>query len=141
MAMSDLDLLSQVCQSYRHLLDSFMNEVDTHRAQGMLLCRLYNQDGITQSEIGEQLCIQGATATSMLQRMEEAGLVIRRRDEQDNRLVRVYLTEAGRKKEQDIHAQFHKLESAIFEGIPEEDRETLRRLLAVMITNMAGTLG
>jgi DNA-binding MarR family transcriptional regulator len=51
-----------------------------HRAQALLLCRLYVQDGITQSGIGNQLSVQGATVTYMLQRIEECGLVTRRRD-------------------------------------------------------------
>jgi predicted CoA-binding protein len=42
--------------------------------------------------------VQGATITNMRQRMEESGLVRRRRDPEDNRLVRVFLTRAGRKK-------------------------------------------
>ena len=38
--------------------------------------------------------------------MEEAGLVPRRRDLDDNRLVRVYLTDAGRQMERAITEQF-----------------------------------
>jgi hypothetical protein len=58
-----------------------------HWAQATLLCRLFVRNGMTQSEIAEQLSVQGATVTGMLQRMEEAGLVARRRDTEDNRLV------------------------------------------------------
>ena len=41
-----------------------------HRAQAKVLCRLYVQDGMAQSEIGGQLSVQCATVTNMLQRME-----------------------------------------------------------------------
>jgi DNA-binding MarR family transcriptional regulator len=114
-----------------------MDQIDMHRAQAALLCRLFNQDGLTQSELADQLSVQGATVTNMLQRMEETGLVSRRRDDDDNRLVRVSLTEAGRERERAITDQFVKLEHAVFEGISDDDRARLRQLLHQMLHNMS----
>jgi MarR family transcriptional regulator, organic hydroperoxide resistance regulator len=133
---ADWQLLAQVSQVFRSLSDSFMDQVDMHRAQAILLCTLKAQDGMSQSEIAEQLSVQGATITNMLQRMEEANLVLRRRDPDDNRLVRVYLTDAGREKELAISEQFQQLEAKIFEGMTEEDQKTLRRLLMQLLGNM-----
>src|SRR5690349_15547819 len=113
----DWQLLAQVSQLFRTLSDTFMDQVDMHRAQAMLLCTLRERDGMSQSEIAEQLSVQGATITNMLQRMEEAGLVLRRRDPDDNRLVRVYLTDSGREKEAAINEQFKQMEAKLFEGM------------------------
>src|SRR3978361_479719 len=90
--IADWELLAQFSQAYRSLSDANMDLIDMHRAQATSLCKLFMQDGMTQSEIAQQLSVQGATVTDMLQRMEDAGLVTRRRDADDNRLVRVYLT-------------------------------------------------
>ncbi len=68
-----------------------------------------------------------ATVTSMLQRLEEAGLATRQRDPEDNRLVRVRLTEAGYQKERSINEQFGKMQELIFKGINEEERAFYRR--------------
>lgn len=134
--VEDWELLAQVAQAYRSLSDSFMDRIGMHRAQATLLCRLFARDGMTQSEIAEQLSVQGATVTNMLQRMEEAGLVARRRDPEDNRLVRVYLTDLGRKQERAITGQFVKVEQAIFEGLEIEERAKLRRMLRQILRNM-----
>jgi DNA-binding MarR family transcriptional regulator len=134
----DWQLLAQFSQAFRSLADAFMDQVDMHRGQAILVCALCEKDGMTQTEIAEQLAVQGATVTNMLQRMEEAGLVVRRRDANDNRLVRVYLTAAGRQKEQAIHRQFEGLEARMFEGISQEDRATLRRFLLRILQNMGG---
>ena len=91
---------------------------------------------MTQSEIADQLAVQGATVTNMLQRMEEADLVDRRRDPDDNRLVRVYLTDTGRKQERAITEQFMKVEDAIFEGLNPNERMVLRQTLNKMLNNM-----
>lgn len=134
--VGDWELLAQVSQAFRAASDAFMDQVDMHRAQAFLLCRLFEKNGMTQSEIAQQLSVQGATITKMLQRMEETGLVTRRRDSDDNRLVRVYLTDAGQDKERAINQQFTNLEEAIFVGIGPEDRLVLRRLLQQILANM-----
>ncbi|HKP52661.1 MAG TPA: MarR family transcriptional regulator [Chloroflexia bacterium] len=134
--MEDWALLAQVSQAYRSLSDAFMEQVTMHRAQATLLCKLFVRDGMTQTEIAEQLSVQGATVTNMLQRIEEAGLVARRRDPDDNRLVRVYLTELGREKEQSINEQFARLQETIFRGISEEERAALRQIYRKMLQNM-----
>jgi DNA-binding MarR family transcriptional regulator len=113
-----------------------MDQIEMHRAQAALLCHLFVQEGMTQSKIADQLSVQGATVTNMLQRMEEAGLVTRQRDVEDNRLVRVYLTDAGRSKERSIVEQFVKVEETMFEGLTQEDRASLRRMLRLVLNNM-----
>jgi MarR family transcriptional regulator, organic hydroperoxide resistance regulator len=135
-AIEDWDLLTQFCQVYRITSEAFMEQIGMHRAQAYLLCHLFVQDGLTQSEIAERLAVQGATVTQMLQRMGEAGLVVRRRDVEDNRLVRVYLTEEGRQKERAIFKQFLNLQEALFTDISDVERALLRRLLKHMLHTM-----
>jgi DNA-binding MarR family transcriptional regulator len=134
--LDDWTLLSQVSQIFRSVSDAFTDQVDIPRGQATVLCVVAKQDGLTQSEIAEQLSVQGATVTNMLQRLEEAGLVHRRRDPEDNRLVRVYLTGAGRQKELSINEKFGSLQEQIFKGIGEEERVILRRWLQQMAMNL-----
>jgi DNA-binding MarR family transcriptional regulator len=134
--VEDWELLAQFAQAYRGLSDTLMDQITLHRSQAMVLCKLFAQDGMTQSEIAQQLSVQGATVTDMLQRMEETGLVTRRRDQEDNRLVRVYLTDSGREKERFIMEQFLKLESAVFAGFDEKERGLLRKFLNRTLDNI-----
>jgi DNA-binding MarR family transcriptional regulator len=134
--VDDWELLAQFSRVYRSLSDALMDQISLHRSQAMLLCKLYIQDGMNQTEIAQQLSVQGATVTDILQRMEESGLVSRQRDPDDNRQVRVYLSEAGQEKERSIATQFSKLESAVFAGFTDEERLVLRRLLNRVLDNM-----
>jgi MarR family transcriptional regulator, organic hydroperoxide resistance regulator len=134
--LADWQLLAQVSQIFRSVSDAFTDQVDIPRGQATVLCVVAKQDGLTQTEIAGQLSVQGATVTNMLQRLEEAGLVIRRRDPEDNRLVRVYLTDAGRQKECSINEQFGNMQELIFKGINEEERALLLRLLQQIIMNI-----
>lgn len=135
--LDDWQLLAQVSQVFRTVSESFTEQVDVPRGQATVLCVVARRDGMTQSEIAEQLSVQGATITTMLQKLEEAGLVVRRRDPDDNRLVRVYLTEAGLQKEHLINAQFGHMQELIFKGLGVEERALLRRWLLKIVENMA----
>jgi MarR family transcriptional regulator, organic hydroperoxide resistance regulator len=137
--LDDWQLLSHVSQVFRSVSDTFTDQVDIPRGQATVMCAVARQDGLTQTEIADQLSVQGASVTNMLQRLEEAGLIIRRRDQEDNRLVRVYLTEAGRQKEQSINEQFGSMQELIFKGISEQDRVLLRQWLQQIIMNITET--
>lgn len=63
--------------------------------QYLALVALWQQDDQTVGALGEHLMLESSTLTPMLKRLEAAGLVSRARDLNDERQVRVRLTEAG----------------------------------------------
>jgi DNA-binding MarR family transcriptional regulator len=68
--------------------------------QYLVMVVLWEKDGLTVSEIGEQLFLDSGTLTPLLKRLQAAGLVERGRDPKDERQVRVSLTERGRALEE-----------------------------------------
>ncbi len=88
-------LLVQVCRAHRNKAQQLLSKIDLHPGQEFLLASLWPQDGLTHTEVAENLCVQPATVTRMLDRMETAGLVQRQTDSGDQRVSRVYLTEKG----------------------------------------------
>jgi DNA-binding MarR family transcriptional regulator len=73
----------------------------------------------------------------MAQRMAANGLVVRRRDDPDERLVRIYLTERGRELQGSIAAAVDHVAEAAVTGLDERDKETIWRILAVVRDNLA----
>jgi MarR family transcriptional regulator, organic hydroperoxide resistance regulator len=134
--LDDWQLLAQIGQVSRSVSDAYLDEADVPRGQAGVLCVVAKQDGLTQSEIAEHLSVQGATVTNMLQHLEETGLITRRRDPDDNRLVRVYLTEGGRRKEALINERFGRLQELMFKGIGNEEMVLLRRWLRQIVNNI-----
>ncbi len=64
--------------------------------QYLAMLALWENDGLTVSELGERLFLDSGTVTPLLKRLETANLVLRQRDAQDERRVLVWLTDAGR---------------------------------------------
>ena len=64
--------------------------------QYLVMLSLWERDGLTVSELGERLFLDSGTLTPLLKRLEAAGLLVRLRDVQDERRVRITLTGQGR---------------------------------------------
>ena len=60
-----------------------------------LLLTLWEEDGLTQSEIARRLLIEQPTVANTLKRMERDGLIVASADPQNRRLVRIGLTAKG----------------------------------------------
>ncbi|MBL8642533.1 MAG: winged helix-turn-helix transcriptional regulator [Rhodospirillaceae bacterium] len=64
--------------------------------QYIAIVALLEKDDQMVSELGEKLFLESNTLTPLIKRLESAGLVTRRRDSADERVVRVSLTDKGR---------------------------------------------
>lgn len=65
--------------------------------QYLALLALWEQDGLTVSELGQRLTLDSGTLTPLLKRLEAGGLITRLRDTQDERRVLIRLTPEGRR--------------------------------------------
>ncbi|MGE5405433.1 MAG: MarR family winged helix-turn-helix transcriptional regulator [Candidatus Saccharibacteria bacterium] len=65
-------------------------------AQSFVLFSLLENDGLTLTEVGARSKIENSTLTTMVDRLEKDGLVERRLDPQDRRMVRLFITDQGR---------------------------------------------
>jgi DNA-binding transcriptional ArsR family regulator len=83
----------QLLKVHRSHAEAALNGVGLYPGQEMLLFQLWKQEGITQSELVDFLCVDPSTVTKTLQRLEQAGLVERRQDAEDARISSVYLTQ------------------------------------------------
>src|SRR5512147_378522 len=89
-------LLANICHLHRARIQQLFEALGLYQGQPPLLRQLWGQEGLTQTELAERLKLAPATVTKMLQRMEKTGFIARRPDSEDQRISRVYLTEAGR---------------------------------------------
>jgi MarR family transcriptional regulator, organic hydroperoxide resistance regulator len=112
-----------------------------YQGQPPVLRALWQQEGLTQREIAQQLKIAPATVTKMLQRMEKTGFIQRRSDPDDQRVTRVYLTDAGRDVQSAVEEVFQTLEAETFANLTLEERLLLRRLLLQLRQNLLDLTG
>ena len=78
------------------LYKPLLEEIGLTYPQYLVMLVLWEQDGMTVSELGERLYLDSGTLTPLLKRLEAAGLLNRLRDVNDERRVRLHLSAPGR---------------------------------------------
>lgn len=130
-------LLGQVCRLHYIRAQELLETLGVYRGQPPVLHLLHEQEGLTQSELAGRLQLTPATVTKMLQRLEKAGFVQRQSDPDDQRVSRVYLTDAGRAIQADVAAALARLAQETFADFTIEERVVLRRLMLQMRDNLS----
>lgn len=78
-------------------------------------------DGVLQRELAAAAGLDDSSLVRHLDSLARAGLLERRIDPADRRARRLYLTETGRIRAEDIAAQLHAIENDMLEGLPEDE--------------------
>ena len=94
---------------------------------------LWEKDGVSVTEIGEKLMLDNGTLSPLLKKMEQAGYVERRRCREDERVVEITLTEAGRALQDKARDIPGKVAGCI--DLPPEKAKMLYSLLYELLEN------
>ena len=95
--------------------------------QYLVMLVLWEEEGLVVKDIGERLLLDSATLTPLLKRLEAAALITRERDVEDERKVRIRLTEAGRALREEAQGLPSAMNCVI--GLSPEEMETLQAAL------------
>lgn len=103
----------------------------------IVLCCLWEEDGLPTSSIGEKLKQVGGTLTGVIDRMEERGLVRRERNLQDRRVWRIWLTDAGRELEAILPPIVEEIRQQAMQDFSDSDRQVFSELLNRAVANLS----
>jgi DNA-binding MarR family transcriptional regulator len=134
-------LLAQNCYLHHTRANQLFESIGLYRGQPRVLFALWDQEGVTQRELADQLSLTPATITKMLQRMEKSGFITRKQDPGDQRISRVYLTEAGRQVKAQVENVWETMEAETFENLTSEERSLLHRFFIQIRDNLAHATG
>src|ERR1700756_1327987 len=95
----------------------------------MALSYLGDHDGPPQQEFVDALCIDAKNVVLLLNELEDFGYLIRRRDSEDRRRHRVYITETGRAILERAAGAQQAIENEVLQALDADERATLRRLV------------
>lgn len=104
----------------------------------MVLSHLWEQDGLTPSELADRLGVEPPTVTNMLSRMEKAGYLERCRDTRDARCTRVYLTQTGGELREPVERRWEVVQENALAGFTAEEEILMRGLLGRIQDNLTG---
>lgn len=132
-------LIGDVSRLMRRRFDERARVIGLTRAQWRTLVVLSRNEGSNQGKLAELLDVEPITLCRMVDRLEEAGHVERRRDPADRRAWLIYLTEAAHPLLEDIRVIADELFEEALTGLDTPAREHLYGALSVIRTNLSDT--
>lgn len=136
-----LDLHGRTSKLLRDLADADMRRLGLHPGQNHLLAVLWERDGRTPGEIAAVLHVTTPTVVKGATRMAADGLLTRSRDEKDNRLVRLWLTDAGRALQGPVERARQSLEDRVTDDLTSLERDQFLATLAKICRRASHLLG
>jgi MarR family transcriptional regulator for hemolysin len=103
-----------------------------HHGEIVALALLSRREGLSQRELGEVLHLSAPRVSIILDSLEGDGVVVRRPDEADRRLTRVFLTPLGRVRVKEQRDTLGDYVNRTIGALSESDRKELERLLTVL---------
>jgi DNA-binding MarR family transcriptional regulator len=122
-------LLHHLARLSRVRAESALTPIGLRPRHLLALTVLRDHGGATQQALASTLQIDRTNLVGLLNELESAGLIVRRRTDEDRRRHVVDLTDAGRAKLSEAECALAAAEDAVFSALDAEQRETLYRLL------------
>lgn len=125
-------LLAKAHQRGWALFSEEISRYDLTPPQFSVLAFLWQQDGLTQTELSEKAQIDRTTIGGLLDRMARSNLLERRPHPQDRRAHLVYLTEQGKRLEPELTSLANQVLKRFTAGLSETDKQQLRNMLEIL---------
>lgn len=130
--------ISKLSNKLRRKIDAFSSREDFSGSQGKVLHFLLAQtNDVFQKDIEEEYSLRPPTATVLLKKMEQNGLIYREADENDARLKKIIVSEKALQYKDIVMADILNLEKELTQGISENDLDVFFRVVEKMLTNIS----
>ncbi|MBQ9805992.1 MAG: MarR family transcriptional regulator [Clostridia bacterium] len=130
-------LVNEIARLFHARMRSY--ETDSMMTQDsvrLILRELGHCDGCSQLDLVHKTHLKPPTVSVTLTKLEDEGLVVRRRDEMDQRVIRVFLSQKGLEHHRLVHERLHTVDQALMQGFDEEETEQLLQFLVRMRNNI-----
>lgn len=118
---------------HKALIAGALERHGLHIGQEFYLAQLWREDGITSADLAARAGVSAPAVTKVVGGLERSGLVRRRRDPADARLVRIWLTDAGRDLREPVTAIWYESERAFWGGLSDEERTRVREAVGTLL--------
>jgi MarR family transcriptional regulator, transcriptional regulator for hemolysin len=131
-------VISDVARLLRTVFDRRVRRLGLTRAQWLVLTRLHRRPGASQSELADMMEVERASAGRMVDRLETKGWVVRRAQEGDRRVNRIYLTPEAER----VHKRIWRIAEATVDdalaGLSAQEGSQLMKLLTRVKGSLVG---
>jgi MarR family transcriptional regulator, organic hydroperoxide resistance regulator len=129
-------VLPSLALAFKRMIATIERESGVGGMKWFLLTVLGRSDGLSQGEFTQEYEMDPSRVTRTAQSLEADGLIRRERDAEDNRVMRMYLTEGGLEVLNRLPEINDQLRSRVHSVLSEEEFGELRRMLELLAEAM-----
>jgi DNA-binding MarR family transcriptional regulator len=104
--------------------------------QYVVLSLLAETPGLANADLARRAFVTPQSMNEVLKQLESNGLVERRRNSTNARILNAYLTRTGTRKRSAMSGQVRELEARLLSGLTSDERRHLNRALLTIIDNV-----
>jgi len=134
-------LIHHVTRIHMDRIRTNLESYGVQRTYGPILRELSMSEGMTQKELAENMRITAPSMSINLQKMENAGFLLRKPDDRDMRQIKLYLTDEGRETAGKAEREIALADLKLIESLSVEEKNELKRLLIKILVNQEGNGG
>ncbi len=123
-------------RAFDRLLERHLRKHGIKNGHWYFLRVLWEREGLTQRELSNEINLMESSTVVMLNQMETAGLIRKRRDPKDKRKLKIYPTAKARRLKTLLLPYAQKINRIAAAGIPGADLEVFLRVAQQMKANL-----
>lgn len=130
-------LLNQANMAVRSQLEAALRDLQMTGIQYTILSIIDRHAGISSAELSRRFFVTAQTMNEIINGLVQRGLIARKEDPANKRILRMRLTAAGRKLLKECDDIADQIEAAAFDWLATKDHETLRRSLLLLLQGLS----
>jgi MarR family transcriptional regulator, organic hydroperoxide resistance regulator len=123
-------MLIALRREHRAAIGPRLAELGLHSGSELAMAELWRSEGLTHGELAGRLRVRPPSVTKILRTLERDGLVERRHDAEDGRVLRIHLTARGRDLRGPVERAWRDADRETLGGLSADEAASLRRLLS-----------
>jgi DNA-binding MarR family transcriptional regulator len=133
-------LIHDVSRLRRSAFDRVLRPLNVTRSQWWVLAYLSREDGMTQSQLAEELDLGKVAVGGLIDRLQKSGLVRREADATDRRVNRIFLEPKSKQLIARMRKVSHVMNETILAGLAHQKLEQTASTLDTMKRNLLSYL-
>lgn len=122
------------------LIDKYLEPYDIRHGQLLLLLAIYNNEGITQNDLCEMYRIDKAAVSKNIKKLIDKDFLMKEVDPKDKRRQLIYVTDKGRKHEEEFRKILSIIQQDCIEGLSEKELNSFFNVTNKIIDNLSKKL-
>jgi DNA-binding MarR family transcriptional regulator len=134
-------LMRKLMDSFHYLARNILREEDLSLSQYYVLHLIKTGPQAQMKNIKNNLCVSGAYATSIIDKLVKKGFIERYRGKDDRRVVRVKLTDKGKILIRDLNNKKAQFYTKLLKDMNGKDKKTMSDGLSLLVSSLSRILG